>query len=80
MFLKAGAIVTFFQIRRSVQLLELLLEQTLLMEMFTWLSTSITLLFICGGMYYLKVFKTENDPHDPLIWISDRNATRMNAN
>lgn len=54
---------TLPQKRRSVQPLEPLLEQTLSMEILTWLSTSITMLIICGGMWTSKVFFTKN-----IIW------------
>ena len=52
-FLKVWVIPMFLQTKRSVQLPGLLLEQTLLMEMHTWLSTSITMPIICGGMFHL---------------------------
>ena len=50
--------VTFRRVRRSALLLELLLEQTLSMEMLTWLPTSITMQIICGGMCHLLDYET----------------------
>jgi CDR ABC transporter len=73
MFLMVRAMATFLRMRRSVQPPELLLEQTLSMEILGWLSTSIIKLIIYGGMCYLQSLR------DMAIWVQERTIVLIRA-